>query len=42
MQYLFDTNTGIALMRQHPIVLRRISAVAPGDCAISTITSYEL
>jgi tRNA(fMet)-specific endonuclease VapC len=29
-------------MRKHPIAVQRMSAVAPGDCAISTITSYEL
>ena len=42
MQYLLDTNTCIAAMRQHPNVIRRMSAVAPGDCAVSTISSYEL
>jgi tRNA(fMet)-specific endonuclease VapC len=42
MRYLLDTNTCIAVMRQHPLVVRRISAAAPGDCAISTVTSYEL
>jgi tRNA(fMet)-specific endonuclease VapC len=29
-------------MRNHPAVVGRMSAVAPSDCAISTITSYEL
>jgi tRNA(fMet)-specific endonuclease VapC len=29
-------------MRNHPQVVQRLSAVAPGDCAISTITAYEL
>ncbi len=42
MLYLLDTNTCIAVMRKHPMAVRRISAVAPGDCAISTVTSYEL
>jgi tRNA(fMet)-specific endonuclease VapC len=42
MQYLLDTNTCIAVMRKHPIAVQRISAVAPDDCAISTVTSYEL
>jgi tRNA(fMet)-specific endonuclease VapC len=42
MQYLLDTNTCIDVMRNHPHVVNRMSALAPGDCAISTITSYEL
>jgi tRNA(fMet)-specific endonuclease VapC len=42
MRYLLDTNTCIAAMRNDALVARRMSAVAPGDCAISTITSYEL
>jgi tRNA(fMet)-specific endonuclease VapC len=42
MRYLLDTNTCIAIMRKHRIAIQRISAVAPGDCAISTVTSYEL
>jgi tRNA(fMet)-specific endonuclease VapC len=42
MRYLLDTNTCIAAMRNHPIVLSHFTTVAPGDCAISTITKYEL
>lgn len=42
MQYLLDTNTCIDAMRNHPNVVNRMSAIAPGDCVISTITSYEL
>ncbi len=41
-RYLLDTNTCIAVMRNHPRAVGRISAEAPGDCAISTITAYEL
>lgn len=29
-------------MRHHAAVLSRLAAIRPGDCAISTITSYEL
>jgi len=29
-------------MRNHPNVVKRMSSTAPGDCAVSTITSYEL
>jgi tRNA(fMet)-specific endonuclease VapC len=42
MRFLLDTNTCIAVMRHHALVTQRMAAVAPGDCAISTITSYEL
>src|SRR5438876_10092128 len=42
MRYLLDSNTCIAAMRHNPLVVQRMAAVSPGDCAISTITSYEL
>ena len=42
MQYLLDTNICIAAMRNHPLVMQRMAAQSPGDCAISTITGYEL
>jgi tRNA(fMet)-specific endonuclease VapC len=42
MRYLLDTNTCIGAMRNDPAVVGRIAVVLPGDCAISTITSYEL
>ncbi len=42
MTFLLDTNTCIDVMRNDPNVVNRMSAVAPGDCVISTITSYEL
>lgn len=42
MRYLLDTNTCIAAMRHHTPVLQRLAAVAPADCAISSITTYEL
>lgn len=42
MRYLLDTNTCIAAMRHHASVLRRLAGVAPADCCISTITTYEL
>lgn len=41
-RYLLDTNTCIAVMRNHPKVVQRMAAAAPDECAISTITSYEL
>ena len=42
MRYLLDTNTCIAVMRHDALVLQRMAAVAPTECAISTITTYEL
>ena len=42
MRYLLDTNTCIAVMRSHPTTVKRMAAVPPGECAISTITGYEL
>jgi tRNA(fMet)-specific endonuclease VapC len=42
VKYLLDTNTCIAAMRHHPQVVQRLSVTPPGDCAISTITAYEL
>lgn len=42
MRYLLDTNTCIAAMRNDPAVVSKMSGLAPGDCAVSTVTSYEL
>lgn len=42
MKYLLDTNTCIAAMRNHPLVIQQLGSLSPGDCAISTITVYEL
>lgn len=42
MLYLLDTNTCIAAMRKHVAVISRMASLSPGDCANSTITSYEL
>jgi len=42
MRFLLDTNACVAAMRNHPNVVKRMSATAPGECMISTITSYEL
>ena len=42
MRYLLDTNTCIAVIRKRPAVIARLAAVAPDECAVSTITVYEL
>jgi hypothetical protein len=41
MLYLLDTNTCIAAMRNHSLVVQRMAAQSPGDCAISAITGYN-
>jgi len=42
MPYLLDTSTCIAAMRNQTGVLKRMADLAPADCVVSTITSYEL
>jgi tRNA(fMet)-specific endonuclease VapC len=42
MTYLLDTDTCINVLRQRLPVIDRLKEVAPVDCAISTITVYEL
>ena len=42
MRYLLDTNTCIAAMKNDPLVIARMSAIAPAGCVISTVTAYEL
>ncbi|MHB1421836.1 MAG: PIN domain-containing protein [Gemmataceae bacterium] len=41
-RYLLDTNVCIAAMRNHPTTVRRMAATLLGECALSTITGYEL
>jgi tRNA(fMet)-specific endonuclease VapC len=42
MIYLLDTNVCIAAMRGHDHVRKNMRAHAPHDCAISTVSIYEL
>jgi tRNA(fMet)-specific endonuclease VapC len=43
MKYLLDTNICIALIRQRPAALiRRLTAIEPGEVGISSITLAEL
>jgi tRNA(fMet)-specific endonuclease VapC len=42
MTYLFDTNVCVDLLKGHPMVSARVEAVSPADCAISTVTAFEL
>jgi predicted nucleic acid-binding protein len=42
MYYLLDTNTCIAAVRNRPLVLQKMSAQSPEQCAIPTIArSYQ-
>ena len=42
MRYLLDTDTSVALLRNQSLAIARIERCSPDDCAISTITVYEL
>src|SRR5688572_28953983 len=42
MRYLLDTNACIQAMRGIRNVVDRLQACSPSDCAVSTITSFEL
>jgi len=42
VEYLLDTGTCVDLLRGVSAVARNAKGVAPNDCAISTITIYEL
>src|SRR5437016_13777251 len=42
MRYLLDTNIFIGAMRNNPKSIGRLGRVEPADCAISTISIYEL
>ena len=42
MQYLLDADTCISAMRGNPHVVQKLSTKQPGECAISTVTAYEL
>lgn len=42
MSYLLDTNVCVDVLKGHPQVSARLAAVSPADCAISSVTAYEL
>jgi predicted nucleic acid-binding protein len=42
MTGLLDTDTCIGVLRQRPGMVQRLSQLAPTDCALSTVTVYEL
>ena len=42
MRYLLDTDTCIDLLRGDSAVTAKADSVSPDDCAVSTVTTYEL
>ena len=42
MNYLLDTNTCIAIMKGNLRTIERLAACSTDDCAVSTISVYEL
>ncbi len=42
MEYLLDTDTCVDLLRNVPPVIEKLRTLAPDDCGISAVTSFEL
>lgn len=42
MSYLLDTNVCVDVLKGHPQVCARLEAISPADCAISSVTAFEL
>lgn len=42
MKYLLDTNVCVDTMRGNKQVSDRLASISPADCAVSSVTSYEL
>jgi len=42
VRFLLDTDTCIDLLRGRPQTVRNAGGVAPDDCAVSSVTVYEL
>lgn len=42
MRYLLDTDTYIAAMKGREAAVARLAAMAPSECAVSTVTVFEL
>jgi tRNA(fMet)-specific endonuclease VapC len=42
MTYLLDTDTCIGILRRRPGMPERLQASLPNECAVSTVTIYEL
>jgi tRNA(fMet)-specific endonuclease VapC len=42
MSHLLDTNVCVDVLKGHPQVCARLEAISPADCAISSVTAFEL
>ncbi len=42
MNLLLDTNVCVDVLRGHPQVMARMEAVSPAECAVSSVTVFEL
>jgi tRNA(fMet)-specific endonuclease VapC len=42
VEYLLDTDTCVDLLRNIPAVIDKLRTLAPDDCGISVVTSFEL
>jgi tRNA(fMet)-specific endonuclease VapC len=42
VEYLLDTDTCVDLLRNIPAVIDKLRLLAPDDCGISVVTSFEL
>jgi len=42
MSCLLDTNVCVDALKGHPRVCPRLEAISPADCAISSVTAFEL
>ena len=42
MNLLLDTNVCVDVLRGHPKVMAQMEAVSPAECAISSVTAFEL
>lgn len=42
MKYLLDTDTCIAVLRGVPSAVEDLRRRSPGDCAVSSVTAFEL
>lgn len=42
MSFLLDTNVCVDVLKGHPRVCAQLEAISPADCAISSVTVFEL
>lgn len=42
MSFLLDTNVCVDVLKGHPRICAQLEAISPADCAISSVTVFEL